>query len=69
MSTPRIDDPDLTISEILAQWPGTIQVFLRHRMLCVGCMVSPFHTVTDACVEHGVDEGPFRAELRTAARL
>jgi AGCS family alanine or glycine:cation symporter len=28
---------------------------MRHKMLCVGCLVNPFHTVIDACAEYGLD--------------
>jgi len=36
-------------------------------MLCVGCLVSPFHTVMDACAEYGLDEEDFLTELMQAA--
>lgn len=66
MSTPDLDDPDLTLNTIMTLWPETIAVFLRHKMLCVGCMVTPFHTVIDACFEYDLDERGFRVELRAA---
>ena len=59
-------DPDMTLSAIMTEWPETIPVFLRHRMLCVGCLITPFHTLTDACAEYGLDEARFRSELRAA---
>ena len=66
MPTPRPDDPDLSLAELMELWPQTIPVFIRHRMLCVGCLVSPFHTVSDACTEYELDEDSFLAELRQA---
>jgi hybrid cluster-associated redox disulfide protein len=63
MLTSLLADPELTIAKLLKHGPGAMPVFLRHRMLCVGCPVTPFHTITDACREHGVDEAAFRAEL------
>ena len=68
MSRPDLHDPDLSLSDLLAGWPETIPVFLRHRMLCVGCLVGPFHTVADACAEYGLDEDAFHDELRLAVR-
>ena len=47
----HIDDPDLPLGALMTQWPDTITVFMRHKMLCVGCLVNPFHTVSDACAE------------------
>lgn len=66
MRTPSINAPDLALADLMNTWPETIPVFLRHRMLCVGCVIGPFHTVVDACREHGVDETEFRAALRAA---
>lgn len=67
MSEVPLGDPDLSLGEMMERWPETISVFMRRRMLCVGCLVSPFHTVVDACAEYGLDEESFVAELRSAA--
>lgn len=64
-----LNDPDLSLSELMARCPGTIPIFLRHKMLCVGCLVSPFHTIDDACLEYDLDMDQFIAELRTAISL
>lgn len=63
MDHKRLDDPDLPLEDLMTLWPGTIPVFMRHNMLCVGCLVGPFHTVTDACAEYGLDVDAFYAEL------
>ncbi|MEX1233497.1 MAG: DUF1858 domain-containing protein [Roseovarius sp.] len=69
MRPPRLDDPDLSLADLMTLWPQTIQVFINHKMLCVGCLISPFHTVADACAEYLLDEETFLAELMDAARL
>lgn len=69
MGTMKLDDPDLPLSEMMSRWPQTIAVFNRHKMLCVGCLISPFHTIVDACAEYGLDENKFIAELMEAAGL
>ncbi len=66
MRGPRLDDPDLSLHLLFEQWPQTAAVFLSRRMLCFGCPITPFHTVIDACLEYGLDEAAFRAELRAA---
>lgn len=43
---------DLSVGEIMANWPSTIRIFIAHRMHCVGCPISPFHTLVDAAEEH-----------------
>lgn len=66
MCAPRLDDPDMPLSDMMTYWPQTISVFTKHKMLCVGCLISPFHTVMDACTEYHLDEGEFLEELRAA---
>ena len=57
---------DMNLSELMNRWPGTVPVFLRYRMLCVGCLVTPFHTVSDACTAYDLDETRFWEELERA---
>lgn len=66
MPTDQMDTADLTLSEIMDRWPQTVPVFIRHGMLCVGCPIGPFHTITDACVAYYLDETFFRRELKAA---
>ena len=55
------------VGEVMMARPATIRVFLDFRMACVGCPISAFHSVDDACREHGVDRDTFLAALRAAA--
>ncbi len=66
MHSPCIDDPDLPLGALMAAWPETISVFLRHRMLCVGCLVNGIHTLDDACREYGLRPESFLCELKQA---
>ena len=61
-------DPHMTVDEIMRRWPATIRVMMRHRMLCIGCPIGIFHTVSDACEAHRLDEGAFSRELLEAMR-
>jgi hybrid cluster-associated redox disulfide protein len=59
--------PDMTVDQIMRNVPATIRVFLDFHMRCVGCPIGPYHTVKDACREHGVDQARFmRSLLRSA---
>ncbi|MBM6582819.1 MULTISPECIES: DUF1858 domain-containing protein [Microvirga] len=55
------------VDDVMRQCPATIRVFLNHKMRCVGCPIACFHTVDDACREHGVDRAKFLADLRAVA--
>ena len=69
MQPAKIDDPDLHLADLVKRWPETIPVFMRHNMLCVGCLVGPFHTIEDACTEYGLDPETFLSELIQATNL
>ncbi|WP_068082968.1 DUF1858 domain-containing protein [Polycladidibacter stylochi] len=66
MSLQCLDNPDMTLDRLMEQCPQTIPVFLKYKMLCVGCLVNPFHTISDACEEYKLDEQDFRCELERA---
>ena len=67
LAMPRFPlDPDLPLDDMMRQWPSTIPVMLRHRFLCVGCPIAPFHTLVDACREHGADLEAVTVEVEAA---
>lgn len=59
-------DPGMSLDEIMRRWPGTMRVFIRHGMLCVGCPIVAFHSVAEACDAHGIDRRCFEQELLEA---
>jgi hybrid cluster-associated redox disulfide protein len=61
-------EPDDLVDEVMRSHPTTIRVFLDFKMGCVGCPIACFHTVDDACGEHGIDRGAFLHALRNIAR-
>jgi hybrid cluster-associated redox disulfide protein len=65
---PATIDPYMTVDEIMRRWPETIKVMIRNRMLCIGCPIGIFHTVSDACGAHRLDEEAFSKELLEAMR-
>ncbi|OAN73552.1 hypothetical protein A8B78_18325 [Jannaschia sp. EhC01] len=68
MPSKRFFSRDLPLFDFLTAWPETAPVFFRHEMVCVGCLVGRFHTVTDACTAYGLDVDTFYAELAQALR-
>ena len=56
----------LLVDDVMTRWPATIRVFLDFKLGCVGCPIASFHSVDDACREHGIDAGSFIAALRGA---
>ena len=47
--------PDMSISQVIAEFPRSIDVFLRHGLGCVGCAVARFETIRQGAQAHGID--------------
>ena len=60
---------DTLVDDVMNAHPATIWVFLDFKMGCVGCPIACFHTVDDACGEHGVDRAAFLEALNAAAAV
>jgi hybrid cluster-associated redox disulfide protein len=58
---------DDLVDEVMRNSPARIRVFLQFGMGCVGCPIACFHSVDDACREHGVDRDAFLNALRASA--
>lgn len=57
---------ELTVAETLERWPQTIPVFLRRRMACVGCAITPFETLAEAAAIYSLELDGFLQELQDA---
>jgi hybrid cluster-associated redox disulfide protein len=65
--TPQPARCDDLVDDVMSRSPQTIGVFLAFKMRCVGCPIACFHTVDDACREHGVDREAFLRALHLSA--
>ena len=57
---------EMTVEEILNQWPDTAPVFMRHHMACVGCDLAGFETLAEAVSIYGLNLAVFLDELQHA---
>ena len=46
---------DMTVAEILEQWPETVSVFQEFKTACVGCVMAPFDTMVDVARTYELD--------------
>ncbi len=60
-------EAQMSVADLLRDWPQTIPVFLKHRMACVGCSMSSFETLKDAARIYGIAPDTFICELQDAA--
>lgn len=64
----RIDLYDL-VDDVMRQHPRTIRVFLDFKMSCVGCPITSFHTIGEACTAHSIDSAKLLDALHDALAL
>jgi len=55
------------IDDVIKGYPETVSIFVRYRLHCPGCLLSPFHTVADSAREYKRDLIPFLEDLNRAA--
>jgi hybrid cluster-associated redox disulfide protein len=46
---------EMPIGEIVQQYPQTIEVFLRHGLMCFGCAIARFENIEQGALAHGID--------------
>jgi len=43
---------DMTVKEILDKYPALVDVFIKQKLLCIGCPTEAFHTIEDVARIH-----------------
>jgi len=46
---------NITIKELIDQYPTLIKLFMDMGLFCVGCPAETFHTMTDIAGEYGLN--------------
>ncbi len=59
-------DSKITINELISTHPGAISIFMRRRLLCIGCPANTFHTLEDVSRLYGISLKQLQEELREA---
>ncbi len=57
------DKFDMLIDDAMRKWPETLPVLIRYNMQCIGCPLANFHTVSDAAVEHNMEDTAFLDDM------
>ncbi len=53
-----------SVETLLTRYPQAAKVFVTHRMACVGCSISGFHTLAEVAAIYNVDRGALLRELQ-----
>lgn len=46
---------DMSIIDIVNQYPETAEVFFKYGMHCLGCMAARFENLEQGALAHGID--------------
>jgi hybrid cluster-associated redox disulfide protein len=56
----------MPIGEVVQKYPQTIEVFLRHGLMCFGCAIARFENVEQGAQAHGIDVNALMKDLNAA---
>lgn len=57
---------DMTIADVLRQYPNTAKVLMGHGMHCLGCATATGETIAQAAMAHGINLETLLKELNEA---
>jgi hybrid cluster-associated redox disulfide protein len=46
---------EMPIGEVVQTYPQTIEVFLKHGLMCFGCAIARFENIEQGATAHGID--------------
>lgn len=46
---------EMPIGQVVQKYPKTVEVFLRHGLMCFGCAVAQYENVEQGATAHGID--------------
>ena len=57
---------EMHIGEVVERYPQTVEVFLRHGLMCFGCAVARFENVEQGARAHGINVEALMKDLNAA---
>ena len=59
-------EKSMTIGEVVQKYPLTIEVFLKHGLMCFGCAIARYENVEQGAMAHGIDVDALITDLNAA---
>ena len=56
----------MPIGDVVQNYPQTIEVFLKHGLMCFGCAIARFENVEQGAMAHGIDVDTLMNDLNAA---
>ena len=57
---------EMTIGDVVQNYPQTIEVFLKHGLMCFGCAIARFENVEQGAMAHGINVEALIKDLNAA---
>ena len=57
---------EMPIGEVVQKYPQTIEVFLKHGLMCFGCAIARFENVEQGATAHGINVDVLMNDLNAA---
>lgn len=57
---------EMSITDILKEYPQTHPVFVKYNLGCIGCMAASFESLEDGLIAHGIKVDDFLVEINKA---
>mgnify|MGYP005868674121 CR=1 FL=1 len=57
---------EMAIGEVVEKYPQTVEVFLRHGLMCFGCAVARFENIAQGAAAHGIEVDALMNDLNIA---
>ena len=59
---------EMGIGEVVQKHPEAFEVFSRHGLHCVGCVIAQFENIEQGAVAHGIDADKLVEDLNKAIK-
>lgn len=57
---------EMTIGEIVQNYPQSVRVFFSHGLMCAGCAAAHFENLEQGALAHGIDVDALVEDLNAA---
>lgn len=57
---------EMTIGEVVQNYPQSVEIFLKHGLMCFGCAIARYENVEQGAVAHGIDVEALMKDLNAA---
>lgn len=57
---------DMPIGDVVQNYPQTVEVFLKHGLMCFGCAIARFENIEQGAMAHGINPDTLINDLNAA---